>query len=203
MARFRWSLIFMAAPGTRAQRAECAERDAVLAQQGIAAAALDFRHAADGYPSSLIDINYAIRWLKAKAGTLNLEASRIGLSGQSSGGHLAMLAAMRPGDPRYGSLALPAGFAPQDANVQCVVMTWPVINPLSRYHHALRQRASANPPDWVGDIPERHDIYWRDEATMAEGNPTMALERGEPSVDPADALGAGPPGPGARLQRPR
>jgi acetyl esterase len=76
-------------------RAECAERDAVLAQQGIAAAALDFRHAADGYPSSLIDINYAIRWLKAKAGTLNLEASRIGLCGQSSGGHLAMLAAIR------------------------------------------------------------------------------------------------------------
>ena len=176
-------------------RAECAQRDTVLAQQGIAAAALDFRHAADGYPSSLIDINYGIRWLKAKAGALNLEASRIGLCGQSSGGHLAMLAAMRPGDPRYGSLALPAGVAPQDANVQCVVMTWPVINPLSRYHHALRQRASTSPPDWVGDIPERHDIYWRDEETMAEGNPTMALERGEPVSTPPTLWVQGRPDP--------
>jgi acetyl esterase/lipase len=179
----------------KGERAECAKRDTVLAQQGIAAAALDFRHAADGYPSSLIDINYAIRWLKAKAGALNLQASRFGLSGQSSGGHLAMLTAMRPSDPRYGSLALPAGFVRQNANVQCVVMTWPVINPLSRYHHALRQRASASPPDWVGDIPERHDIYWPDEETMAEGNPTMALERGETVSTPPTLWVQGRPDP--------
>jgi len=103
-----------------------------------------------------------------------------------------MLTAMRPSDPRYGSLALPAGFTPQDANVQCVVMTWPVINPLSRYHHALRQRASANPPDWIG---ERHDIYWHDEETMAEGNPTMALERGETMSTPPTLWVQGLPDP--------
>jgi hypothetical protein len=58
-------------------------------------------------------------------------------------------------------------------------MTWPVINPLSRYRHALRLRAGDNPPAWAGTIPERHDLYWRDEANMAEGNPLLALERGE------------------------
>ena len=42
-------------------RAECAERDTVLASQGIAAAALDFRHASDGYPTSLMDTNLAVR----------------------------------------------------------------------------------------------------------------------------------------------
>jgi acetyl esterase len=164
---------------SKGDRGECAERCTVLASQGIAAAALDFRQAADGYPSSLIDINYAIRWLKAKAGDLRLHPSRVGLVGQSSGGHLAMLAAMRPEDARYASLPLPTGLATQDASVKCVVMTWPVINPLSRYRHALRLRASNAPPAWIGDIPERHDIYWGTEEAMAEGNPTMALERGE------------------------
>ena len=40
-------------------------------------------------------------------------------------------------------------------------------------------RDSANPPAWVGDLPERHDRYWKNEPNMAEGNPMLALERGE------------------------
>jgi acetyl esterase len=163
---------------------ECKARDEVLAASGLVAIALDFRHADDGYPTSLIDINYAIRWVKANASKLGVRADRIGLSGQSSGGHLAMLAAMRPRDPRYGSVALPAGSPVVDATVRCVAMTWPVINPLSRYRHARRARDTANPPAWVGNIPERHDTYWKTEANMAEGNPVLALERGEKVMTP-------------------
>ena len=179
----------------KGDRSQCAERCAVLAGQGIAAAALDFRQAADGYPSSLIDINFAVRWLKAKASELRLDPTRVGLVGQSSGGHLAMLAAMRPADARYASLSLPGDLAPQDATVQCVVMTWPVINPLSRYRHALRLRVSDNPPSWIGDIPERHDIYWGSEAVMVEGNPTLALERGESLQTPPTLWVQGRPDP--------
>jgi acetyl esterase len=163
---------------------ECKARDEVLAASGLVAIALDFRHADDAYPTSLIDINYAIRWVKANAAKLGVRADRIGLSGQSSGGHLAMLAAMRPRDPRYLSVAPPAGSPVVDATVQCVAMTWPVINPLSRYRHARRARDTANPPAWVGNIPERHDTYWKTEANMAEGNPVLALERGEKVMTP-------------------
>jgi hypothetical protein len=63
-------------------------------------------------------------------------------------------------------------------------MLWPVINPLSRYRHALRARDSANPPAWVGNIPSRHDLYWKTEAAMAEGNPMLALEQGEKVLMP-------------------
>jgi acetyl esterase len=161
---------------------ECKARDEVLAASGLVAIALDFRHAEDGYPTSLIDINYAIRWVKANAAKLGVRADRIGLCGQSSGGHLAMLVAMRPRDPRYVSVALPAGSPAVDATVRCVAMTWPVINPLSRYRHARRARDTANPPAWVGNIPERHDTYWKTEANMTEGNPVLALERGEKVV---------------------
>jgi acetyl esterase/lipase len=135
-----------------------------------------------------VDINYAIRWLKAHAGKLAINADAVGLSGQSSGGHLAMLSAMRPTDPRYTAMASPEATPVEapvveapvvDASVKAVVMQWPVINPLSRYRNAVRLVESGNPPAWVGDIPSRHDLYWKTEAAMEEGNPMLILERGE------------------------
>ena len=174
---------------------ECQPCDEVLAEAGIAAAALDFRHANDGYPTSLIDINYAIRWLKAHAGELRIDPDLVGITGKSSGGHLAMLAAMRPHDPRYASIALEGGREDIDANVRCVGMLWPVINPLSRYRNALRARRQAEPPAWVGDLPERHDLYWATEEAMAEGNPVLALESGEAVMTPPALWVQGRPDP--------
>ncbi len=166
---------------------ECQVYAEGLVQRGLMVAAIDFRHAGEGYPASNADINYAIRWVKANAQRLGARADRIGIAGQSSGGHLAMLAAMRPADPRYAAIPLPAGLVAQDANVAAVAMLWPVINPLSRYRHALRERASASPAAWQVNIPERHDLYWKTEANMAEGNPMLAMERGE-SVQTPPAL---------------
>lgn len=174
----------MAAPGASARwrnaghatntwRRPVSRRSAWISAQG-----------GDGYPASSQDINLAIRWVKAHAARLGLDAGRVGLCGQSSGGHLAMLAAMRPEDARYAALPLEDGVPAVDASVRCVVMAWPVINPLSRYRHAQRGRAEATPPAWIGDIPERHDLYWKTEAAMAEGNPMLALERGEPVRTP-------------------
>ncbi len=160
------------------------ERAVHLAGRGFLVAAINFRHAGDGYPTSLVDINFAVRWLKSRARELHLDPGRVALSGQSSGGHLAMLAAMRPHDPRYAELPLPPGSAGVDATVRCAVLSWPVINPLSRYRHARRLAAGPNPPDWAPPMPARHDLYWRTEAAMAEGNPMLALERGEPVALP-------------------
>jgi acetyl esterase/lipase len=149
-----------------------------MASHGIVSIALDFRSGnTDPYPASVQDINYAVRWAKAHAKELKTRPDLIGLSGQSSGGHLAMLVAMRPNNPRYASIPLPAGMPAEDATVRCVVMSWPVINPLSRYRHAKRQLAAGK--DWAKPIIPRHDSYWKSEANMEEGNPMLALERGE------------------------
>ena len=156
---------------------ECKERDEALAKAGLLVAGLDFRDGNHGYPSALVDINYAIRWLKARAGELRTRPDLIGISGASSGGHLAMLAAMRPKDPRYTAAALPAGSPAVDATVRCVAMSWPVINPLSRFHNAVRGRAAGE--TWVGDIPERQGSFWKNDANMTDGNPQLMLERGE------------------------
>jgi acetyl esterase len=181
---------------------DCEDRDLTLVRQGFAVAALNFRHAGQGYPTSLIDINYAIRWLKSYATKLGIRADRVGLSGQSSGGHLAMLTAMRPNDSRYAALPTPDG-APSDASVHAVVMQWPVINPLSRYRNAVALQKSANPPGWVADIPSRHDLYWKNEAAMEEGNPMLILERGEKVPLPPALWIQGKPDPTHDYRDPR
>ena len=152
--------------------------DEPLARSGAVVVSLDFRMPPEaGYPASLVDVNYAIRWCKARARVLYSRPEMVGILGVSSGGHQAMLAAMRPHDPRYAALPLSARI-PADATVRAAVLCWPVIDPLGRYHYAKQMQASTlkKPADnWV----HCHDRYWPDEAAMAEGNPTLALERDE------------------------
>jgi acetyl esterase len=160
-------------------------RHKAMASHGIVSIALDFRSGNEApYPASVQDIHYAVRWAKLNARMLKTRPGLVGLSGQSSGGHLAMLVAMRAHDPRYAAIPLPPGSPAHDATVRCVMMSWPVINPLSRYRLAKRTLAKANPPEWPKSIIPRQDAYWRSEANMAEGNPLLALERGEQLLTP-------------------
>ena len=152
-----------------------------LAKSGVVVAALDFRMPPDaGYPASIADINYAIRWFKTRATELGSRPDMVGVLGISSGAHQAMLNAMRPQDPRYSAIPLPAAAAKVDATVRAVVLCWPVIDPLSRYHSAKKLKAGGKPyPDVVDQVLPLHDQYWGTEAAMAEGNPVLALEHGE------------------------
>jgi acetyl esterase len=151
-----------------------------LAKNGVAVVSLDFRMPPDAsYPGSMIDINYGIRWTKANAAKLGGRAEAVGVMGTSSGGHQAMLGAMRPRDSRYASLPLAAG-ASHDATVRAAILLWPVIDPLGRYHYAKKLKAGGPPyPDIVDRVLPCHDQYWKTEEAMTEGNPVMALERGE------------------------
>ena len=158
---------------------ECDARDRVLAKHGILAIAIDFRQASDGYPSAVQDINYAVRWVKANASMLGTRPDWVSMTGQSSGGHLAMLSAMRPNDSRYSALPLPAGSAAVDASVRSICMTWPVINPLSRLRHLERHTAAGTIPPQYEAIAERQTSFWQNEANMIDGNPMLMLEKGE------------------------
>jgi acetyl esterase len=152
-----------------------------LARSGVLVASLDFRQPpVASYPGSCQDINYGIRWLKAKAGELGGRADLVGSMGNSSGGHLAMLLAMKPFDARYAALPLPAGSPSVDATVKCVIMCSPVIDPLGRYHYAKALKAKGQPyPEIVDSVLPCHDAYWKTEEAMADGTPALALEKGE------------------------
>lgn len=158
--------------------------DTPVAKTGVVVASLDFRMPGDGancgYPASMQDINYAIRWFKSRAAEFNIDPRRVGILGVSSGGHQAMLTAMRPRDPLLSSIPGPAGV---DASVQCAVMCWPVIDPLGRYEYA--QGLKGGPHDkqalnWI----DCHNRYWGSTEKMAEANPTRLLERGEKAEMP-------------------
>ncbi len=150
-----------------------------VAKSGFVVAALDFRMPPQApYPASLADINYAIRWLKARANELGGRPDRVGILGSSSGGHQAMLAAMRPEDPRYSAVPLPSGTAPHDASVSGVVLCWPVIDPLGRYKYAKELIESGKPYPVEGVLSSHHQ-YWQTEEAMAEGSPLRIIERGE------------------------
>lgn len=159
-------------------RTSDAGTDEPLARSGVVVVALDFRMGLEGrYPASLADVNYAIRWCKARAKQFGASPDRVGILGVSSGGHQAMVAAMRPDDSRYAAVPLP-GNEKVDASVRCVVLCWPVIDPLGRYQYAQKMKDGPHAKqaqEWISC----HDQYWADEAAMSEGSPTRALERGE------------------------
>ncbi|MGH7313364.1 MAG: alpha/beta hydrolase [Candidatus Rokuibacteriota bacterium] len=152
-----------------------------LARSGVVVAALDFRMPPQApYPASVADVNYAIRWVKTRAAEWGSHPDMVGALGVSSGGHQVMLLAMRPRDPRYAALPLPSGSRAVDASLRCAVLCWPVIDPLARYRYAKKLKTGGPPyPDLVDSVLPSHDQYWQTEEAMAEGNPVLALERGE------------------------
>lgn len=151
-----------------------------LASQGVVVAAVDFRMPPEGgYPTSLCDINFALRWFKATASRWHTQQAMIGMLGVSSGGHQAVLCALRAHDRRYATLSLPDGLQ-ADARAAFVVACWPVIDPLGRYRYAKEQQASGQPyPEALDRVIPDHEKYWTTEEVMDEGGPAAALERGE------------------------
>jgi acetyl esterase len=153
-------------------RTQNAALDEALAASGLVVAAIDFHPGTQApYPASIADVNFATRWLKSRARDFNATADALGGLGLSSGGHMLMLSAMRPRDPRY--TALPLDVAPNvDATLAYAMLGWPVLDPHARYLHARvlgRER-----------LVTSHHHYFVDEATMQEANPQLILERGEP-----------------------
>jgi acetyl esterase/lipase len=151
-----------------------------LAKSGTVVAALDFRMPpAAAYPASVADINYAVRWLKTHAREFGTLPELVGAIGNSSGSHLAMLVGMRPHDPRYSAISLPAGAPAADASLRFAVLCWPVIDPLARYRYVKELQRQGKSSRELDSVIPQHDAYWKTEDAMAEGNPVLALERGE------------------------
>lgn len=63
-----------------------------LAQHGYVVATIDYRFSQEAiFPAQLEDSKCAVRWLRAHAGDYQVDPQRIGVWGDSAGGHLAAL----------------------------------------------------------------------------------------------------------------
>jgi acetyl esterase/lipase len=132
-------------------------------------------------------VNYGVRWLKANAARFNTRADWVGAMGTSSGGHLAVLSAMKPSDPRYAALPMAAQGASPDASAAYVVSLWPVICPLGRYRYAKKRQSEGKPIQVRTHQIKSQDLYWGNEDAMGEGSPVQALIRGD-KVETPDVL---------------
>jgi acetyl esterase/lipase len=66
-----------------------------LAAAGFAVAAIDYRLSGEArFPAPLDDVRTAVGWVRDNAAAYGLDAGRVFLWGDSSGGHLALLAAL-------------------------------------------------------------------------------------------------------------
>jgi acetyl esterase/lipase len=105
-----------------------------LARNGYALFAIDYRLGKAGtYPGSAYDVKAAIQFVRAKAADLGVDPERVGLMGDSAGGHLAALVGLAPdqftaeyrGDPNYAV----------SASVKAVVAFYGVYDMLAQWQH--------------------------------------------------------------------
>jgi acetyl esterase len=145
--------------------------DRAIAASGVLVVAVDLTLAPEApYPACVQDANYAVRWLKTKAESWNGDASKIGIYGSSSGGHVAELLAMRPRDARYN--AIPLTGAPNiDASIAYVAMRSPISNTFARFQNA--EKLKRDP------MVKNNTTFFVPWDTIHESNPQEILDRHE------------------------
>jgi acetyl esterase/lipase len=75
---------------------------AQLLPEGIALASIDYRFVADApFPGMFQDCIDAVAFLRSHAATYRLDPARVGVWGESAGGHAAGVVAMAEGDTRF------------------------------------------------------------------------------------------------------
>jgi len=158
------------------RRDEHAILNRALAALGMVVVAVDFRQSPRSqYPASVADVNFAMRWLRTNAARFNASPRLVGALGSSSGGHLVLLNAMRPADPRYAALPV-AGISPDEASPDYVIVAYPISDPLARRAYA---QAVGNPAP-----VKSTDVYFSPAGSLEEGNPQLVLNRREPAALP-------------------
>jgi acetyl esterase/lipase len=170
-------------PGTCFDRSVDFYFNRKLAACGAVVVAIDFRRAVDhAYPSACIDVNAATRWLKREAAELGGTAEGLGAVGGSSGGHLALLSALRPHDPVYASAAGHETIEPwspgaqPDAGLTYVIALWPITDVPGHYDYA-----SSRPVDdeVAPYLVKAHDAFYGGCAEhMREASPLHAVREG-------------------------
>lgn len=112
-----------------------------LRERGYAVASINYRLSKEAaHPAGLIDCKTAIRFLKTNAGDYRIDPERIAVSGDSSGGHYALMIALTSGNPELTEPEardtskersvcefedLTRGYAEENTDVCCAVVWYP------------------------------------------------------------------------------
>ena len=106
----------------------------LYAKHGIGLFAIKYRLAKAGtYPKAAYDVKAAIQFVRAKAAELGADPDRIGLQGDSAGGHLASLVGIAP--DQFKSEHQNAPHAAVPAGVKTVVSFYGIYDMLAQWQH--------------------------------------------------------------------
>jgi acetyl esterase/lipase len=106
-----------------------------LASRGMMAMAAEYRvrsrHGTTPF-ESVADGKSAVRWIRANADRLGIDAKRVVAAGGSAGGHVALCTAMVPGfdGPGLGGVGGPDNPSDEDLSVSCVPNALVLFNPV-------------------------------------------------------------------------
>lgn len=146
-----------------------------LASSGLYVLAVDFRQGPDyQHPLGSRDVTAAVRYLKTHASRLSIDNNSIGLIGSSSGGHLALLAGLKPNAKQHLGTPIITGGQDTDnadnvdASVKYIVALWPVSDPEYRYAYAKEVKRD--------QLVTYHDNYFGSEAAMRDASIQRVLK---------------------------
>jgi acetyl esterase/lipase len=109
-----------------------------LARNGYALFAISYRLSKSGaktFPGAVYDVKAAIQFVRAGAAQFGVDPDRIGLMGDSAGGHLASLVALAGDEPLFSSEYRGDPQATVPANVKTVVGFYGVYDMLAQWQH--------------------------------------------------------------------
>jgi acetyl esterase/lipase len=109
-----------------------------LGRNGIALFAISYRLSkpeAKTFPGAVHDVKAGIQFVRAKAAELGVDPDRIGLIGDSAGGHLTSLAALAGDEPLFSSEYRNDPHAATPAGVKAVIGFYGVYDLLAQWTH--------------------------------------------------------------------
>jgi acetyl esterase/lipase len=149
-----------------------------LVAAGLAVATIDYRHALEArFPAQLHDAKAAIRYLRAHADVLGLDTTRIGVWGESAGGHLAALVGLTA---QHRELEGAIGVLGQSSAVDVVVDWYGVADLSLQPQERWTPVAAAKLPPEMLTPPEELLVGGQDEHALAAASPITYVAPGAP-----------------------
>lgn len=145
-----------------------------LASSGMVVVSLDFRQGGEHpFPASVRDVLSGVRFVHRERAALDASDEPLGIIGGSSGGHLALLAAICPDEPEFREQE--DGHADVPATVGYALPLWPIADPLARYRYLEPLLRGFEPRDddplfEPSRLREAHEAHFGDEAAMSRAS---------------------------------
>ena len=154
-----------------------------LAAHGFTCVAISYRFVTESpWPACLHDVKAAMRWFRANADDLGVDPKRIAVSGNSAGGHLALMLAGTVGVDEFEGEGGNPGI---DTSVSAVIAVFPCVE----FHVGERTSGANNAEAILGSNPDVEQARLASPINYASGNfpPTFFLHGNGDKVVPVSA----------------